>query len=312
MALYYGSVFLIIINIGTEPSLQLFVGLDNGLVYQHDISSPDKPPILISNNSTSAVIDTHVFDIQGVLQTTAKAEAPPSDPEPKEQEGQAMESHPSTSTTSPEEESLAAGRKSHESGASLSKDEDGASSKSEKSSGSMGLLRRTTRKLSKSSARANKEPPPPPPPLPTEDASPPSASTVESQSAESTTQHTKRAPHASKWEYRPQPHPHFIVVSTSRNVATILSGYNIRLFTAHLHDIDGCSNEDMIIHSQVMVVKNGKNQHCYENKEHMAKYISSSSGCMPCCSTTEWCHYLLFSASSPSYCPDQFTRGVGC
>lgn len=215
------------------------------------------------------MIDTHVFDIQGVLQTAAKSEeATPSDPEPKEQqESQAMESHPSTSTTSPEEESLATGRKSHESGASMSKDEDGASSKSEKSSGSMGLLRRTTRKLSKSSARANKDPPPPPPPLPTEDTSPPSASTVESQSAEAgtTTQHTKRAPHASKWEYRPQPHPHFIVVPTSRNIATVLSGYNIRLFTAHLHDIDGCSNEDMIIHSQVMMVKKGK--HCCEKQQ---------------------------------------------
>lgn len=250
--LSYG--FLIIV-IGTDPSLQLFVGWDNGFVYQHDINSSDKPPILVSNNSTSAVIDTHVLDMQGVLQvTTATATATTAnDPEPKEQENQAMESHPSTSTTSPEEENSAVGRKSHESGASWSKDEDGASNKSEKSSGSMGLLRRTTRKLSK--PRANKEPAPP---LPTEDTSPPSASTIESSGGESATQQSKRAPHSSKWEYRPQPSPHFIVVSTSKSIATVLSGYNIRLFTSHLHDIDGCDNEDTIIHSQVMMVQNGK------------------------------------------------------
>ncbi|KAI7884202.1 hypothetical protein K492DRAFT_192010 [Lichtheimia hyalospora FSU 10163] len=78
--------------------------------------------------------------MQGVLQTSMV----PKVPSPKQHESQPMELHPSTSTTSPENENMAAGRKSHESGRSLSKDENGASSKSEKSSGSMGLLRRTT------------------------------------------------------------------------------------------------------------------------------------------------------------------------
>ncbi|KAI8147140.1 hypothetical protein BJV82DRAFT_508679 [Fennellomyces sp. T-0311] len=62
---------------------------------------------------------------------------------------------------------------------------------------------------------------------------------------------------AGRWDYTPQPNPHYLVLVSSKSVATFLSGYNTRLFHIDLQSTPGCTEQDTILQSQVMSADEG-------------------------------------------------------
>ncbi|KAI9278296.1 hypothetical protein BDA99DRAFT_428845 [Phascolomyces articulosus] len=67
---------------------------------------------------------------------------------------------------------------------------------------------------------------------------------------------------AGRWEYNQQPNPHFLVVVSTKSVATFLSGYNTRLFQNDLQSTQGCTEQDVIVGSKIMKADEGSNGTC--------------------------------------------------
>ncbi|KAI9320986.1 hypothetical protein BX666DRAFT_1913266 [Dichotomocladium elegans] len=224
----------------SHTTIQLYVGLDNGIVYQHDLNSKSSAPVsIIPPITCNPIVNIHVVNLHGQLQTALPKEANilHSSPVPND-EPESNDKH------SPHQKL----QESNDPSGNSTKEEESTGNRNEKSS----LLRKATRKLSRSGGRLPKEIGPPPP-LPTGimasergESSPSSPVTV-----------SKKTQH-SKWEYHPQADPHYIFVVSTKSVACVLAGYNVRLFSMELHDNESCTDKDIIIHSQIMGIKDGK------------------------------------------------------
>lgn len=220
------------IDIGLVVSKQLYLGADNGSVIQYPLdNSGTGKPTVISPHTDSPVIAIHMIGADNVMEKTEAA---------------TEDEHSKATTTSPEcgDQELVAGRKSSESTTTKAKD----NTDQNNSSKAFGLLRKTTRKFSKSSSNSSsRDTREPVPPLST--ATTTTEEPSELFSAASSEQQRSR------WEYKPQANPQFLLIVTKVSISVVLAGYNVRLFHAR---IEGDHQDFIIVNSRVMKGDQGK------------------------------------------------------
>ncbi|ORZ00238.1 hypothetical protein BCR43DRAFT_133960 [Syncephalastrum racemosum] len=206
------------------PTPQLFIGYENGSLYQYDLSSTEERYGSEHDRALDLpfgkpILDLLLFNVEDAPQQTS----------PTGEE--TIPSHQDSGENT--------GRKSQD-----SKEDDGASGKS--SDKSLSLLRKTTRKFSVKQKGRKLD----------RDGAPPLPGSVHDEAAvgaqdEETGRSGSKRVHA-KVDYQPQADPHLLVMVTPVLVSVFLSGCAVRLFQLDLQEVMG---NDRVVVSRIAKIQ---------------------------------------------------------